>query len=260
MVVGTPVERVARFVDLWVTGNRNFIYNEQTEKIITRILEFDSNSVDVGTHRGEILRTILKVAPKGKHFAFEPIANLCEELRNCFPQAEIYNLALSDHAGEETFIHVLTNPGYSGLRKRQYQYDERLEECAVRTARLDDVIPESVKVSFIKIDVEGAELQVLHGAGKVLKRDHPVVVFEHEPGGALSYGTSPDQVYDFLHDCGLDVSLMHDWLEGHAPITKEEFARQFFGKRNYCFVAHNHRAAAQSSARQHRSAKTTEER
>jgi FkbM family methyltransferase len=236
-------------MDLWLTGNRNFIYNEQTEKIISRVLEVDSNSVDVGTHRGEILETIVKVAPKGKHFAFEPIPNLCEELRNCFPQAEIYNLALSDHAGEETFIHVLTNPGYSGLRKRQYQYDEKLEEWAVKTARLDDVIPESVKISFIKIDVEGAELQVLRGAENVLKRDHPVIVFEHEPGGALSYGTKPEQVYSFLQNCGLRISLMHDWLEGNAPITKEEFARQFLARKNYCFVAHGQGVTAPDARR-----------
>ena len=36
------------------------------------------------------------------------------------------------------------------------------------------------KISFIKIDVQGAELEVLRGACGVIRRDLPVILFEHE--------------------------------------------------------------------------------
>lgn len=236
-VRGTALERPARWVDLWLTGNRDFLYNEQTEQIISRVLNRDSNAVDVGAHKGEILKTIVKVAPSGRHFAFEPVPALCEELKRLFPQVEVHQTALCDHSGEERFVHVLSNPGYSGLKQRQYRYVEAVQEISVKTARLDDILPEATQISLIKIDVEGAELQVLRGAEGVLRRNHPVVIFEHEPGGALSYGTQPSQVCDFLDQCGLRVYLMCDWLQGRSPITKEELRRQFFAGKNYCFVA-----------------------
>src|SRR3974390_1421611 len=236
-VTGTALERPARWVDLWITGNRDFLYNEQTEQIITHVLNPDSNAVDVGAHKGEILKTIVKVAPFGKHFAFEPIPYLCEELKRVFPKVEVRGLALSDDAGGERFVHVRTNPGYSGLKRSRYRYVEEIEEITVKTVRLDEIVPEAIPISLIKIDVEGAELQVLQGAEGVLRRDHPVVIFEHEPGGALSYGTEPTKLYDFLGHCGLRIYLMCDWLQGMPPITKEEFRAQFFAGKNYCFVA-----------------------
>lgn len=236
-VTGTALERPARWVDLWLTGNRDFLYNEQTEQIISRVLNEDSNAVDVGAHKGEILKTIVQVAPFGRHLAFEPVPALCEELKKLFPQVEVHQTALCDHGGEGRFVHVLSNPGYSGLKERRYRYAEKLQEINVKTARLDDIVPEATPISLIKIDVEGAEFQVLRGAEGVLRRNHPVVIFEHEPGGALSYGTEPTQICDFLDWCGLRVYLMSDWLQGRSAITRDELAHQFFAGKNYCFLA-----------------------
>lgn len=236
-VTGTVLERPARWVDLWLTGNRDFLYNEQTEEVISRVLSSDSNAVDVGAHKGEILKMILEVAPLGRHFAFEPVPALCEELKRLFPQVEVHQTALCDHSGEERFVHVLSNPGYSGLKQRRYRYVEKLQEVSVKTARLDNIVPEGIPISIIKIDVEGAELQVLRGAEGVLRRNQPVVIFELEPGGALSYGTTPAQVWDFLDQCGLRVYLICDWLHGKSAITREELAHQFFANENYYFLA-----------------------
>ena len=237
VVVGTALEGIARRIDLYLTGNRNVIYDKETDEIIRSVLSIDSNAVDVGAHKGLILESIVKYSTQGKHYAFEPIPALAEGLRTHFPTVNVYDLALSDHNGQERFNHVLTNPGYSGLKQRHYPYKERVEELVVKTACLDDVIPEFTKISFIKIDVEGAELQVFRGAQRILRNNRPVVVFEHEPGGALSYGTKPDQVFEFLKGCGLDVWLMQDWLKGNPPIPKHNFVEQFENKRHYCFVA-----------------------
>lgn len=52
---------------------KNLKYDRLTKEVIARSLKNNSNAIDAGCHKGEILDLILKHAPNGKHFAFEPI-------------------------------------------------------------------------------------------------------------------------------------------------------------------------------------------
>jgi hypothetical protein len=100
------------------------------------------------------------------------------------------------------------------------------------------VIPEDAHIDFIKIDVEGAELQVLRGATATIRRCRPVIVFEHGVGAADCYGTTPEQVYDVLtEDTDLRLWLMSDWLRGRAALGRNHFCEQFYQHLNYYFVA-----------------------
>jgi FkbM family methyltransferase len=190
--------------------------------ILSYVLVEDSCCVDVGAHHGDVLALCRAFAPRGRHFAFEPIPALAAQLRERFPGVDVHELALSDEAGDADFHHVVTNPGYSGLRRRSYaRPDERVETISVRTVRLDDVIPAEQRVHFIKIDVEGAEQQVLQGAVRTLSRWRPHVVFEHGRWAADHYGTTPEMVYRFLvEQCGLAVFT----LDGRGPYSEEQFS------------------------------------
>src|SRR3954468_18686381 len=107
----------------------NDLYDSQTIAVMNRVLKSDSNCVDVGCHKGDILRAILSVAPDGTHYAFEPIPALFEALKVEFPSVGSLNIALSDTEGQASFQHVTSNPGYSGLKRRQYdRADETVEE------------------------------------------------------------------------------------------------------------------------------------
>jgi hypothetical protein len=75
---------------------------------------------------------------------------------------------------------------------------QELHEIVVTTALLDNIIADNICVRFSKVDVEGPELQLFHGAVASIRRDRLVIVFEHGFGGADSYGTTPDDIYDLL--------------------------------------------------------------
>jgi FkbM family methyltransferase len=71
----------------------------------------------------------------------------------------VYDLAASDSVGTSSFDYVVSNPDYSGLKKRRYdRMDEIDRSIEVRTDLLDNVIArENIgRVVFIKIEVEGA--------------------------------------------------------------------------------------------------------
>lgn len=226
--------------------DQNQLYDIQTIEVMKRVLTHDSNAIDVGCHRGSMLTEMLKIAPTGRHFAFEPLPEMFAHLQADFvanPHVSLHNIALSDTSGSVTFQHVVTNPGYSGLRKRRYDVDnEQVEEIQVQTERLDDVIPSDMDIRFIKIDVEGAEMGVLRGAVDTIRRCKPVIVFEHGLGAADYYGTTPEEVFDLLVDyCGLRCFTMEHWLasEGDKYLERSAFCDEFRSGRNYYFLAAN---------------------
>jgi FkbM family methyltransferase len=238
LVIGSPFEGIALRVYQRLAPHAR--YDTQTIAVMKRCLREDSNGVDVGCHTGAILKEMLHFAPAGTHYAFEPIPELYRGLRSSFPGVKVFNLALSDAAGETSFQHVTSNPAYSGLRRRRYDRPaESVKEITVRTDRLDDVIPHGVPVHFIKIDVEGGELQVLRGALGTIRRNRPIVVFEHGLGAADYYGSTPEDVYDLLTaHCGLRISLMEQWLRDGPSLERAQFVDQFRRGLNFYFMAH----------------------
>lgn len=217
-------------------------YNRQAFAVMQRCLRSDSNCVDVGSYIGTIMADILLVAPLGRHYAFEPIPESCARLREAYaayPNVTVCEIALSDAAGTAPFCKVESDLAYSGLRKRWYGPGEHtVREIQVRTDLMDRVIPADIPIHFIKIDVEGAELQVMRGAAGIIRRHAPIIVFEHGLGAADKYGTTPGAVHELLAGCGLKVSLMRSWLAGEPPLTVGEFDREFHEGRNFYYMAH----------------------
>jgi FkbM family methyltransferase len=247
IIIASPLEGIARRVYRFfnpvgedVIGRKNAAYDEQTFAVMQRCLRKDSICVDVGCHAGAILKEMLRLAPAGTHYAFEPIPELYQKLIVSFPNVKVFDVALSDSVGEVSFQHVISNPGYSGLKKRSYDRPhESVEAIKVKTDLLDNIIPADRPISLIKIDVEGAELQVLRGAANTIRKSSSVIIFEHGLGAADCYGTTPEQVYDLLTlQCNLRVSLMEDWLKGDSPLHREGFAAQFYQGINWYFMAH----------------------
>jgi FkbM family methyltransferase len=207
---------------------------------MSHVLGKDSNCIDVGANEGTILKDMLKFAPRGEHMAVEPIPHLAGDLTDRFPQVEVLECALSNASGSSTFQLVTNNPGYSGLRRRYYEFGEPvIKEITVQMKTMDDVYPEDRPLDFVKIDVEGAEFLVLEGGKETLKRNRPYIVFEHGRGAAEYYDVRPEQVYDLLvNEIGLQVSVMKDWLDGGSSLSREEFVEQFEQVTNYYFLAH----------------------
>jgi FkbM family methyltransferase len=220
-----------------------FDYDKQTIAVMKRVLTKSSNCVDVGCHTGSFLDIILQLAPYGIHLGFEPIPDLYRKLKDKYSKyahVTIYGYALSDTSGETSFQHVIMNKAYSGLKKRRYDRpNESVEEIKVNIERFDNMVPKDLHMDFIKIDVEGAELQVLRGAMQTIRTYKPVIVFEHGLGAADHYGTKPEDIFDLLTtQCGLRISLMMSWLKGGNTLSRVDFSEQFNTGKNYYFMAH----------------------
>jgi FkbM family methyltransferase len=195
----------------------------------------DSNCIDVGAHKGDVLAEIVRLAPEGRHIAYEPLEYLYERLTARFPQVDVRCAAVSDRKGRAAFTHVKTDPAYSGFRQRDYPRAEVIETMEVRTERLDDALPAGYVPHLIKIDVEGAERQVLEGAIEIITAHKPIVIFEHGGGSAEYYGTSPSDVFELLSS---KTGLRIFDIDGRGPLDLSEFERSFHSGTIWNFVAH----------------------
>ncbi|MDX1978244.1 MAG: FkbM family methyltransferase [Pseudanabaenaceae cyanobacterium bins.68] len=221
---------------------KNSQYDRQTLAVLEAVLMPTSNCIDVGCHRGDILVEMLKCAPQGQHFAFEPLPEFYQISAArfaSFPNVSLFNFALSDSARQTEFLHVVSNPGYSGLQKRVYEGVEQIQPIQVQTAILDHCLPDGMKIDLIKIDVEGAELEVLRGALQTIQRWQPVIIFEHGMGAANCYGTTPEMIFEILAQQGhLQISTMTRFLDGQPALTEQEFYQHFYQGLDYYFIAY----------------------
>lgn len=189
--------------------------------ILAATLRSDSTYVDVGTNRGQILRDAVRLAPRGRHVAFEPIPALADEVTRTFPGVDCRRLAVGAEAGTAQFCHFTELDGWSGLRRSPQISDERgrPQYIEVQVSTLDAELRDA-DPTLVKIDVEGAELGVLEGGRGMLARVQPLLLFEHVQAAAALYGASSEALWELLDGLGYRVFA----VTGGGPYERSAFA------------------------------------
>ena len=141
-----------------------------------------------------------KCGPSGAVAAFEPDPEpwpyLNENIK-MFKYSNIYpfNFALSNHSG----VGMMKSGGKGQLFPDKEGTEEKT--FTVKMFPLDDFWKELSwkKLDLVKIDVEGAELSVLMGMEKVIKKYHPHLLIEIHPRQLKEvFNSSAEEVIDFL--------------------------------------------------------------
>lgn len=227
------------FIALKIDITKNIEYDRLTSQIFKNYLKDNSNCIDIGCHKGEILDVILDLSPKGNHFAFEPIPPLFNQLKIKYGnKVSLFDCALSDEKGETNFNYVKNAPAYSGIKQREYKVSNpEIEEIKVQLNRLDDLIPENTKIDLIKIDVEGAELGVLKGGKNLIAKNKPLILFECGLGASEFYNTKPEDVYNELSSSGLNIYTLKSYINKGKALSENQFKTIYTENSDYYFVA-----------------------
>ena len=167
---------------------------------------------DVGAHIGEY--TVLGasfVGTEGQVHAFEAQPATAGLLRkNCevnqLQNALVNPCAVTDHEGELEFD-ICSDPTMSAIATPARHWRRNLGRIRVPAITLDGYCERGgVSPDLVKIDVEGAELRVLHGAVGILSQPlPPAVLFECLAPTYKRFGYSPQDVIDFLRGFGYRI-------------------------------------------------------
>jgi FkbM family methyltransferase len=147
-----------------------------TDHLLSRVLKDGDFFVDVGANVGYYTRFASRiVGPEGTVLAYEPNPTAFRLLRMNTEQLSnttIFQKALSDQKGEAIF-YIRRHGEMSSLGA-----DSGARPIRVDVSTLDAELAAYPRVDFIKIDVEGFEMEVLRGASETLSVHRPIVYFE----------------------------------------------------------------------------------
>jgi FkbM family methyltransferase len=162
-------------------------YETGTTKVMCKLLETKTCIFDIGANIGYYsVLAAAKLEGRGELHCFEPREDLFHRLSrnirlNNFTCAYLNQLAVSDRDGQ-AYLLIPTDPsaqsnaslieGFMGMEQQKGRL--------VDVARIDSYCSNrNIKsIDLLKIDVEGAELQVLQGVGSILDSTLPDIILE----------------------------------------------------------------------------------
>jgi FkbM family methyltransferase len=158
---------------------REMRHGEKEIRLVPFLARKDRISLDVGANKGVYAYAML--AHSAAVHAFEPNPKLFAMLQRWAQgRVQLHAAALSSTSGVADLLVPRTTAGYSnqGASLSSVKVSGAHGTVKVDAVRLDDL--DMPPVGFIKIDVEGFELEVLKGAAETVRRDRPNLLIEIE--------------------------------------------------------------------------------
>ncbi|MBE9166043.1 FkbM family methyltransferase [Pleurocapsales cyanobacterium LEGE 06147] len=183
---------------------------------------------DIGANIGffSILGAKL-VGHTGKVYAFEPVPDNAAKIHhnarlNNFSQITVIEKAVSGSMGEGQLL-LTRNIGGHTLASVDRPPDVQ-GSMAVALVSIDELIAreELTPPTLVKIDVEGAELDVLQGMKQTLAQYQPLVIYEIDAKQEASFERKQQAVADFLQSQSYQIQPIENcypgitWKVGHA--------------------------------------------
>jgi len=178
--------------------------------VVERILQPGMRVLDIGAHHGfYTLLASRKVGAGGRVLAFEPSPRerrkLLRHLRlNRCTNVQVEDCALgSAQAESDLFVVVGYETGFNSLRPPDTP--EPTQKVRVTVSTLDACLEraEMERVDFVKLDVEGGEMEVLKGAvGLLARRPRPFLLCEVQEIRTRPWGYAAREIIEFLRSRG----------------------------------------------------------
>ena len=164
--------------------SKNQVWEPHMHRIFEKYINKESIVIEGGCHIGT---HTLKLALLGKQvLSFEPLHKSNEILYNNIKinnidNVTLYSEGLSNVPGEAYFETIqINNPGAAGLSNnpmgKPNMYNKYCGKYPVKLITIDSL--ELNKLDFIKLDVEGYEINVIEGAINTIKRCKPIITLE----------------------------------------------------------------------------------
>ena len=206
-------------------------YEVPIQNIFAQHLKDGDVFYDIGANVGFFTVIAARlVGNTGKVYAFEPGKGNAKSVRhnaqlNNFTQVEVIEKAVSHTSGSGQLLLAQYSGGHA-LATADAPPD-LAGEVTVDLVSIDDLIAQNQiqPPNFVKVDVEGAELDVLKGMTETMKTYKPTIIYEIDDGDRTAYDRKYKELESFLQALDYKVTPTEnsydtiDWCVGHAIAT-----------------------------------------
>ena len=211
--------------------------------ILEDLVSQDQASIDIGVYRGIYSYHLLKYSEFVYSFEANPL--LIDKLNKSFKNVnniKIENLAVSSSSGTTELKIPFRDESVEYDHEQRYQ----LGISSIHSANnLDNLNYHSInvkkitldqysfkhKIGFIKIDVEGHELEIIRGAKNLLIRDKPNLLIEIEERHT---GLSPYLIISEIKELGYKCFILGKHLNLEEVNVEKDFE---FKNNNFIFIS-----------------------
>lgn len=172
---------------------------------------------DIGANVGMYTCFAGKNDDSGMVFAFEPhpknADRLMQNLKLNNVSANIKRVALSNESGTAQL--EIQESGETGVGSHSLATGETVHTTEIQTVRGDDITDVEKSPAVLKIDVEGAEMEVLHGLEESIS-DSRVIYCEIHPELLPEFGSQSKDVFSYFDRNGYEVEKTFEFGEGSS--------------------------------------------
>lgn len=179
------------------------VYELAVSEVLWRLLDEGESFIDVGGNIGYMTSLMsAKTGSQGRGMAFEPHPEIFARLQTNVGNrkgVEVFQCALGRSGGKLMLLEPDAFSGNEGTARLAREANKLTDGIEVSVLKLDDLIADDASIGVMKVDVEGAELEVFQGADRLL-RSHQIrdIVFE-------DFGDFPSACVVFLRERGYSI-------------------------------------------------------
>ena len=197
--------------------------------LLNKFVKTNDYCFDIGANKGHYTYKLESLSKSKNIYAFDPIHENYIFLNKIFPNCKIYKYAISDKSINTQFkipivkkklIHTRGKLNFDIVEKNEDGYQSIDVECKT----LDWFIEKEKinKLNFIKIDVEGSELKILHGGKKSIKKLKPIMLIEIEQ---RHHKVNIDEIFNYILNLGYNMKFYDLMNSEFKPISKFSVAQ-----------------------------------
>jgi len=161
-------------------------YEERNKKLIASHLKDGDVFFDVGANIGLFSLYLKRLYPDLKCYLFEPFPTLFNCLKLTLKNSKMEDVHINDYAlcnenkELEFFIDTFNDGGHSLDSSSISSRSKKAQSLKIQGKKLDSFVAENNidRIDFLKIDIQGAEVEFLKGARESINKFKPKIMVE----------------------------------------------------------------------------------
>lgn len=198
--------------------------------------------LDIGANIGFYANILSQITgPNGTVHCFEPDKTNFGHLVKDY--GHLKNLVLNNKAvGPKTETLKIYTSKNLNVDHRTYKPEEYDQEIEIEAVSIDDYLGKNTKVDFIKMDIQGFEMQAVKGMINTLDNNPDVkIISEFWPYGLKKAGSSITEYFNFLTEQGFNCYLLENnsltllqaqKVKSLEPLGEEHYFNIFASRNN----------------------------